>query len=369
MKNFIKNKITIIHGNDGSDVRVGKMCRSLSRLGFDVCFIGWDRRPNLREKSIDLGGADFRLFKHETRNGRCSLLGQIKFTYFAIRELRKQKAYTLCVVNEDLALMFLPFRRMLFSKIVCDIFDPFNDRHSGKGWFFSTFAKFVSFVSRTFCDHLIVTDENRKNRLGEYSSKSSVIENFPEDPGPELCQSLPEGGLRIYVSGTLNEGRGLRQILKVVEASVDVEIVAAGWIYDDYTSEYFVNHPKVDYRGVVTLATSLVLASQCDAVLSFYAPSSDNNINASPNKIYDALAVGRPSIVNSEVLVSEWVIERGYGFCCAYDDVDALKDLINRLRSHRLDLSIRSLKWYSEFQDDYCWSRMEESLEEMYRNI
>jgi hypothetical protein len=49
-------RIALIHGNDGSDVRVGKTCRSLARLGFDVHFIGWDRRPGA-DKEIDLGGA------------------------------------------------------------------------------------------------------------------------------------------------------------------------------------------------------------------------------------------------------------------------------------------------------------------------
>jgi len=46
-------RIALIHGNDGSDVRVGKTCRSLARLGFDTHFIGWDRRPEA-DKEIDL---------------------------------------------------------------------------------------------------------------------------------------------------------------------------------------------------------------------------------------------------------------------------------------------------------------------------
>jgi hypothetical protein len=49
-------RIALIHGNDGSDVRVGKTCRSLARLGFDVHFIGWDRRPGRTRRSTSVGG-------------------------------------------------------------------------------------------------------------------------------------------------------------------------------------------------------------------------------------------------------------------------------------------------------------------------
>lgn len=359
-------KITLIHGNDGSDVRIGKMCRSLSRLGYDVSFIGWDRRPNTTERSIDLGSADSKIMRLATKNGRATILGQIKFTWFAVKTLRRRKPDVLCAVNEDLALMFLPFRRILFSKLICDIFDPFDDRHSGKGFLHKLISKTVAFLSRTFCNHLIATDENRKSRLGKFSSKTTVIENMPEDPGDEFSKSIPTGPATIYVSGTLNQGRGIKQILAAVEKLPETRIIAAGWTYDDYAQDIFVNHPNVDYRGIVTLAQSLELASQCDAVLCYYAPTSDNNLNASPNKIFDAMSVGRPSIVNSETKISTWVKEKQYGFLCPYEDVEKLTNIMQSLLDERTQLPERAKNWRLDFCENYSWSKMETKLNQMY---
>jgi glycosyltransferase involved in cell wall biosynthesis len=362
-------KITLIHGNDGSDVRIGKMCRSLSRLGYDVSFIGWDRRPNAKQRSIDLGAAKPHIMQLATNHGRATILGQLKFTWFAIRSLRRQKPHVLCVVNEDLALMFLPFRKILFSKLVCDIFDPFDDRHSGKSLIHRVISKSVSFLSRTFCNHLIATDENRKLRLGKFGSKATVIENMPEDPGEELSKLIPNGPIKIYVSGTLNEGRGIKQIIEVAEKSTDVKIIAAGWTYDDYARDVFAEHSSVDFRGIVTLSSSLELASQCDAVLCFYTPTSDNNLNASPNKIFDAMSVGRPSIINSETKISNWVAEHGYGYSCPYNDVGKLSAIISSLIKERDTLSKKSEKWRNDFSNNYSWSLMEKRLAKLYKSL
>ena len=359
-------KITLIHGNDGSDVRIGKMCRSLSRLGYDVSFIGWDRRPDTTERSIDLGSANTKIMRLATKHGRATILGQIKFTSFAIKTLIRQKPNVLCAVNEDLALMFLPFKRILFSKLVCDIFDPFDDRHSGKGFLHKIVSKTVAFLSRFFCNHLIATDENRKSRLGKFSSKTTVIENMPEDPGDGFSKASPTGPTAIYVSGTLNEGRGIKQILAAVEKLPETRIIAAGWTYDDYAQDIFVNHPRVDFRGIVTLAQSLELASQCDAVLCYYAPTSDNNLNASPNKIFDAMSVGRPCIINSETKISAWVAEKEYGFLCPYEDVETLTDIINSLLEKRKQLPEKAITWRADFCKNYCWSKMEARLNRMY---
>ncbi|MDA7875283.1 glycosyltransferase [bacterium] len=262
--------------------------------------------------------------------------------------------------------MFLPFKRILFSKLVCDIFDPFDDRHSSKGFFHKIISKTVAFLSRTFCDHLIATDENRKTRLGKFASKTTVVENMPEDPGDELSKSIPTGSTKIYVSGTLNEGRGIKQILAAVESLPETKILAAGWTYDDYSQDEFVKHPQVEFHGIVTLAQSLELASQCDAVLCYYAPTSDNNLNASPNKIFDAMSVGRPSIINSETRISNWVEAKQYGFLCPYEDLEQLTEIIKSLSKERENLPKKARNWRVDFCSNYSWSKMETRLNQMY---
>ena len=112
---------------------------------------------------------------------------------------------------------------------------------------------------------------------------------------------------------------------------MDVEIVSAGWLLDSYANEVFVAHPAVRFHGIVSSRRSLELAAMCDAVFAFYAPTSEGNLNASPNKVYDAMSVGRPVIINSEVRMAQWIVDKRLGFAAPYGDVEALAEVIREL--------------------------------------
>lgn len=330
--------------------------------------MGWDRRPD-QEKSLDLSSTNTVVMRRDTRNGRATLFGQLRFAMHVIRSIRKIRPDVVCGVNEDTACLLVPFKHIFYRKLVCDIFDTLYDRHSNRSFPIRVIAWLMTFVGRTFSDELIVTDQNRLNRMGRYKSKSKIIENFPEDPGDAIANTLPQGAVKILVAGTLNSRRGLSQILSAIEQTEDVSIVSVGWPYDDFATDVFTKHPKVDFRGIVTLAESLAYAAQCDAVFAFYEPSSINNRNASPNKIYDAVSVGRPVIINTETTVSSWVREQGIGFVCDYDDVNSLAFYISGLKETRTELAGEVDRCRELFKKKFDWAIMEPVLLDIYSSV
>lgn len=358
-------RIAIVHGNDGSDVRIGKMCRSLSRMGHDVHFIGWDRRPDT-EKEVDLGRATPHIIVHKTRFGRASVAGQFHFFGHIARTLAKLRPQTVQCVNEDVALLVLPFRDLFYQRLVCDVFDSLVERHSDRALPVVWVLRIVSELVRSGADRLIATDAARFERFGRYRGKCVIVENVPEDPGGELSRGFPSGAAKIYVAGTLHENRGLRQIIEVAQRVENLEIVSAGWLYDDYASHVFAGHPKVSFKGIVTARQSLRLAAQCDAVLAFYAPTSVNNLYASPNKIYDAMSVGRPVIINSEIRVAQWVLNNKVGWACRYDDIEGLEEIVLGLQSARVSLSAWAARLRELFVNGHTWERMEGRLASLY---
>lgn len=357
-------KIAIIHTNDGSDVRVGKLCRSACRLGFNCHYIGWDRRPS-ECKSSDLGGAKRHIMVRASRRGRATISGTLLFYFHVVAVLARIRPDTVLVVNEDLAFLLLPFRRLIYRRLICDVFDSLVDRHSNKNAIYRAIAAILSAVSRWGADQLFATDDRRRKRFGKHIGKTSVIENFPEDPGDKLSQQIPSGAVKIYVAGSLSEGRGLRQILSAAERLSNVSIISAGWIYDDYASIEFRQHPMVDYRGIVDSRQSLCHAAECDAVLAFYSPCTTNNIYASPNKIYDALSVGRMSIVNTETKVSEWIRHQNLGFVCPYNDVAGLVQVLLAL-SDRSEFAENSARLRAKFLKRFQWRQFEPVLKKAF---
>jgi glycosyltransferase involved in cell wall biosynthesis len=361
-------RIALVHGNDGSDVRIGKICRSLSRLGFEIHFIGWDRRPNV-PKQIDLGGAIPHVIKYETAHGKGNLAGQLRFYVHVIRVLAELRPRVACGVNEEAAFFLLPLKRLLYRYLVCDVFDSLGARAAGRAWHLRGLMRAMSAVGLWAADRLIATDENRRAMLGRFAGKAIVVENVPEDPGPELALQVPSGPIRIWAAGSIEAEKGFPELLKAIEGLDEVEIWSAGWPYDDFAVDVFMKHPRVKYHGIVTSREALRLAASCDAVFSYYAPIHAYRTNASPNKVYDAMAVGRPVLINSEVRLARWVEEASLGIVCPYRDVECLRSAISGLQRRRASLQQFASYARQLFTEKYHWGLMETRLAELYGSL
>lgn len=368
MFQFDKNRIVLISGNDGTDARIGKVCRSLSKMGFELHYVGWDRCPDA-DKPVDLGSAHLHIIRNVTPHGRFTVSGFIRFARHVVNKLREIRPNTVCCVDEEYSLLAMPMRFLFYRFLVCDVMDALYDRHSHRNWPMRTALRVLSFINRLGANRLIATDEARFEKFGRFKSKCTVVGNYPEDPGEDVAKTLLDGPTRIYAAGSMSVPRGLKQLIAAVDATTDVEIISAGWLYDDYAKEVFAKHPSVSFRGIVSLSESLQLAAQCDAVFAFYEPHSVNNRMASPTKLYDALSVGRPVIINEEAEVSEWVADNEVGFRLPYADTEGLKQVLASLKEHRQKLPqfAQHARW--SFRQGYSWEAMEPRLRQLYTSL
>ena len=303
-------------------------------MGHDVHFIGWDRRPD-EPKVVDLGATTVHNLVKAGHVGRIALLGRLRFAWHIWNTVAKLRPDIVWAVNEDNAFSLLPLKGLFYRGLVCDVYDALVDRHSHRSWPMRMLLRAVSWFSRVGADHLIATDEARYRCFGHFSHKTSIVCNYPEQPMGEPWRRQPDGRAKVYVTGALVAGRGLAQILQAAVRLGNVDIVSTGWLNDGYSRDIFAAHPNVTYRGVVSPSESLELAAQCDAVFAFYRLDSTNNRMASPNKVYDAMCVGRPVIINSETGVSEWVMDEELGYSCGYDDVAGLTGILASLPERR----------------------------------
>ena len=361
-------KITIVYGNDGSDVRIAKTCRTLVGFGHEVHFVGWDRRVDV-EKDSTLPDVSTWILKYPVPKLRWTLGAQVAFSRHAIRSLWRIRPDIVCAVNEDNVLRIGWLKGIAYRKLVCDVFDSHLDRTTGKSWPIRSAVWGLANAARYWSDRLIATDDVRYDTFGRFRTKTTVIGNFPPDPGPQLSRRPLTGPPKIFVSGTLSRIRGLDTLIDAADRCPGLKIVTAGWAADEFSSEVFLKHPAVEFLGHVTPAQSLEIAADCDAVLAMYAPTCRNNILASPNKIYDALSVGRPVVINSEALVSQWVQSNRVGFVCPYADAAALGAFLNSALNRRGDIAAFAKHARSLFESGYSWEAMEKRLGELYGGL
>ncbi len=131
----------------------------------------------------------------------------------------------------------------------------------------------------------------------------------------------------------------------------------------DENTTQFSNSDHVDNRGVITQnEATKIAATEADYIMCCYEPSNQNNINASPNKIYDALQTHTPVIINKEVKVSSFVEEKNIGVILdSFSNYD-VHEVYNQLMNKR-----ETFDFSEANAEKYSWEQVEGKLLKAHR--
>ena len=360
-------KILMLHFGGDDNPRACKITQSLRSAGNEVIFVGWDR-DLLRDKRQVVPATKILLLKNETLGTAPGLRSLFAFYVFILRILRQESPDVVHCVNEEMAALILPFKRILFRGLVLDIFDGLADRVASASMAVRFLLRLCSHVAYIASDTIVVCDQRRLERLRRYRHKAIIIQNTPVDPGRALFTTLPDGPVTVSMVGNITERRGADVVVAALNNVPDVRLVTAGFL-DDFSDELFSGHSQITHLGVLTPRQSLVVMAESDAVLAFYEPTTDNHIFASPSKLFDCMCVGRPVIINSETMVARWVVENRLGFSTPYHDVSALSRVFRSLGEGRSALPQFAQRARALYEDQYSWSLMETRLLEMYEKL
>jgi hypothetical protein len=338
-----KPALLYISINDGSDTRINKEIQTLAQ-GFSIYYLGIGK--NTEKAFVKRFCTRFLVIKgHHSQS-----LSLLKFYLLFLRVYLGRSFASVHVINEPLLLIFYPFLFWQKHKVVLDIFDSIFLR-SGKQ---RTLLKNITYRLPAV---ILVTDDNRKSLMPpEFQRKITVLENYPYKYKDTAFRNHESHKLIIFYNGSMSQARGTQILLNLLQMSAALEVQMAGWIYDEATRELS-QHPQVKFLGVITQQESMQVASQCDYILSLYEPKNENNINASPNKIYDAIQAQTPVIINGEVKIAGFVKTHDIGYVLpSFYTVDyqkTLQDLISLKGTFTFSPSL---------QNQYTWEAIEKKL-------
>jgi hypothetical protein len=300
-QNMSLPKLLYLCINDGSDTRINKEIKTLA-AHFDVVYLGIGRDDS--QAFVKPYCAEFCLIQ-----GHHKSLGTLVRYFFAfVKRYFTQSFRSIHVINEQLLLIFFPFLIWSRRRVVADIFDSIFLRSA------SPVVRSLQSLLYRLPKTIIVTDDNRKTLVpNEFQGKTVVVENYPYTFYDVQSKAAAADELLILYSGSLGVTRGTVLLAELLKSSPKVKIWMIGWVYDEPT-RLLSQHPQVTFWGVKTQQETMRLASECDYILSVYEPINDNNLNASPNKIYDAVQSQTPVIINAEIKVSRFVAENRLGY-------------------------------------------------------
>jgi glycosyltransferase involved in cell wall biosynthesis len=356
------------------DPRAERAAGALVASGFRVTVVAWDRGWGLPLEESRHGYRIVRIrvpasFGRGLRNLPGLARWQAALLAWLIRNRRSYDVIHAC--DLDTALPGLAAARAFRKRMVFDIFDSYADAFRVGP--LRGLARRLEAQVAARADAVIIADEVRRAQLGGARPRRlEVIYNSP----PDLAVQLParsaegDGPFRVAYVGLLDRTRGLEALLAAVGRRPEWGLDLAGFGADaDWVAARARGLPNVRFHGRVGYPEALRLMAGADVLVATYDPAVPNHRFASPNKLFEAMMLGKPLVAAAATHIDRLVEAHGCGLVVQYGDDRALEAALGRLAAdpelrRRLGSAGRQA-----YEACYHWERMRARLVGLYREL
>jgi glycosyltransferase involved in cell wall biosynthesis len=351
------------------DPRVEKEARTLVMAGFEVTVICWDREHRYPAERMESGVRIVRV--------RTGLVGSKpemarRYPSFLLAVLREAKrrewdvvhAHDLDTLPCGLMVARLKGRPLVYdahehySRMVEDdvpgIVVPILDRVEG------------SLVKRT--DRIIAANDMIAEYLQPHAkSKISVVMNCI-DP-PSVTQRPPSSEeSTIFYGGALEPQRYVLEVARAIAGKPGVRMRIAGTGSLQAEVEEIVSTSKnIEYLGYLDQKRMREEITSADLMVALLDPSNENNRIGTPNRLFEAMALGTPVLASEGTLSGRIVRSEESGYTLEWNE-SGLMEIMLKLKApgerERLGGNgIRAVK------ERYNWEEMSRRLIQLYREV
>lgn len=367
---MIVKTVMIIHRWTDQDPRCNKIIRFLLKNDYKVIFLGIKTQDAITDDTI-LSDNYTRILYYQKNNSRvCVALNFIQYVFFVVKNIFLYKPYIIHSVNEEIAFLVLLLKNIKYKIIVLDIFDSLILRINKNKKCYEIVKAITRLVYKR-SDYIIVTDEARMKLLPQYLHKKTLVVYNTPDVNESIDFSFRANNIfTIGVIGSISQKKGLKELLCATENIDGIRIDCFGILADEYSRNVFIKNSKVFYKGMFSNEIAIQETAKCDLIFAFYEPSTLNNIYASPNKLFEAMYLGKPILMNSEVKMSKIISENDFGGTVPYYSVDGIKKVIKRYKE--MDRKKYEELFYKE-RNFYCgyfaWENSKNNLLKIYKRL
>jgi glycosyltransferase involved in cell wall biosynthesis len=200
-----------------------------------------------------------------------------------------------------------------------------------------------------------------------------VIYNSPQDVFAQFNKiDLPsrESGLRLAYIGLLQVERGLLELLEVLKHHPDWALDLAGFGGDETQILTIARQlPGVTWHGRVSYEKALQLSYSADVLFATYDPAIPNHRFSSPNKVFEAMMLGKPIVVGRHTNMDRIIERADCGLVVTYGDTNDPEAALLRLAGEpelRAQLGSNARQTYETI---YSWEQMQTRLLALYAGI
>ncbi len=366
-----KPRVVIIRSNPcNPDPRVEKEARAISEIA-SVKILAWDREGQ-SPKREKLPYAEIERLRLKAPYGKIALFTRLIVWFaYVFWKAATEKYEIIHACDFDTYLPSVLPAKIRKKKIIYDIYDFYADMLNLSPTITRPIAKLDKWLIQ-FADHIILADKARRDQIKPSKPKKiSYIYNIPEiDKGQlEKLIQTPVKDKYFFYAGLLSEDRYIKEIIELfLKEMKDYNIELAGWGplagFVKKASQY---NKNIRFLGKIKYDQVLKKTAECKIMLAFYDPSVPNNKLASPNKLFEAMAIGKPIITNPGTSMAKFVKKQDIGFIVNPQDCKSLVKVIKK--NLNKNLKRQEQKCLNLYTTKYNWEIMKQRLIRVYKTL
>jgi glycosyltransferase involved in cell wall biosynthesis len=362
------------------DVRAQKEAATLSRNGWKVTLVVWDR-GRFSYLNADTSH-DYRIKRFGLKVPMHSL--KVAFylpvwCLFVMLQLLIERWDAVHAVDFDCYVPALFIAKLRRKPIVYDIADFYADM-IGFPILPGLSRKIIAKIDRTlmkFADVIILPNESIIKQVGLDPRKKPIVivNNSPDQDILRgiVSRSLKDKPFTVFYGGGVVKVQGIIEMCLAVKDLCDVQLFVTGPCSQSFEAELRemcknIDNVKLNLR-LVPFKEVITEIMNAHLLIGLYDPAVPNNRFASPNKLFEAMMCGKPIIVSDGSTMTEIVRDENCGLIVPYGDIAAIREAIAKLKNDpdlRQRLGANGRRAYEE---KYGWQIMEQRLLDSYRTL
>ena len=353
---FKKKRIVYIRSTSIiSDSRAQKEIKALEKE-YEVIALGWNRSLDKIEQQPD----QLILFnqKAEYGAGLKNIFNLLHFQRWITRQLKNiDNIDCVYACDFDTAYTARKFAKKHHLKFIYDIYDYYIDCHKLPG-IMSKLIEKMDIQTLNNSDLTIICSEQRLAQIKKtHPRKTTIIHNSIDindfDLTKNICKTPKNQRTKIVYVGILQEDRLLQEIAEKIKNEDDLELHIGGFgKYGQYLKNLAKKYKNIFFYGELKYQEVLNLEKSCDVLFATYNPAIPNHQYSAPNKVYEALALGKPIIVCKNTGIDAMVLDNKFGTAIEYDGDEFIKAVKNA----------KSVKINPAVVKKYGWETMAKTL-------
>lgn len=358
------------------DPRVEKEATSLTKNGFLVMMVGWDRENKYPVHEQKIFGEVYRLkikagFAKGIKNIGHLFKWQIGLLLFLVK-MRSNYDY-IHACDFDTIFPALICKILFGKRVVYDIFDFYSDMLRKAPIFLRRAIKKVDLHLIGIADVVIIADEIRIEQIkGARPKKLVVIYNSPTVDQLGETESIDEHDkFTIAYVGLIQRERGIFEMIEVVKNHPEWKLILGGYGAEEgEVIEKIKSFDNIEFLGRIPYEQALQIYKSCDVMFATYDPSIPNHRYSSANKLFEAMMLGKPIIVAKNTGMDRIVEKYHLGFVVEYGNKKELEEAVTTVS--KWDKSIKdefSMNTRRVYEDHFSWEIMENRLINLYKEL